>query len=1520
MLKNKITIFLLFLCLISKATDTSDSLRVLLDGSTLQDSARIKTHLLLANQLQKTNIDAAILESKEALRIAKANNLHLLTAKCLNQIGLIYYYEGQLEVCKEYFTESQEYFENANNLKGKANTINNVGVILYEQGYFSEALSNFIKSLEMRRQLNDSMAISASLNNIGNVHKDLKEFDIAIDYYQKSIVLKDILSDKHGLAMTYNNIGQIYFEKEDYERALIEYDKSVVIKKEIEDKHGLSMTYSNIGSVYMMQKKYSESKKIFQNALKIKNEILDEYGALQINLNIGELHVLENNLKEAETISLQNLTKAKQLNAQVQIKDALHTLFKVYEQSNQYEKALEYYKHYASLNDSILFNQKLEAAKKIETELHVKEKEKEIKILKLEAVESIDFWKQDWFSITMFFLLIGGVLFLINNSAKYKESLAAETKYVNQAKSTRLIYILAAFLYPLIGYIYSLKLTLHHDPISLRLTISSLLIALYIAKPLIKRLKENIEKITLVLYFILTTHMMFLVYLNDIHYAYILQLVGIIAAISAIIKNLKITVIYLLYVLTLSILILLFCENPQTPPTIFIASIASLSVISVIVLLSKIATNKQLNFSNNIVNEIDALVMVIDKDGNTVFVSESSKEILGYSPKEVMAPNWYKSVGFVDEDLKIVKSNLAQLASGEKMPSDNNVKLYKTKTGELKWILWKDKRVQGDLLLGIGYDVTDKKLTEDLLQQSEANFKQISKTISDVFYLYNITEKKYEFISENCVDVLGADQEFFYSGKSHTTLHVYEEDKPKLKAVKNKVENGEEYEIEFRVIVNNKVRWIMEKSFPIKNENDQVVKNSGICTDITTHKLAEDKAKLLLEEIQLKEDTLRKITDSQQSVLWLTDWETGSIDYLSPSYEKVFERSAASLMGNAESWTQDIHPDDRDRVTESFKHDVPKGVYDIEYRLNSKSGKLKWIRERAFPVKPVNGIFGKVSGLSEDITASKLQELELEKLSLVASSTSNYVLISNVKTGIEWINDAFVKQFGFTFEEVENKFPSEVIHNKQNKDKSILEEVNDIVFNQKQQFSGELEHVTKSGEVIQANVNITPIIDLNGVVEKYFVIGSDITEIKTISRQLAIINSIENTILTADSTEKIIYNTLRKSLGTLPISRASLALFNFEDEKFQSYAVTHNDEKSNTDKKIFDLKDFSRLPELQDKKTHIIYNINSTSILSKTDKILAEEGNMLAIMSPLYVRNELIGSFNVCFNHDEQKGISNYVKITNEVAKGLAVALQQSRLKDEIHASHKEILGSLEYALKIQETILPDILAINDYFNDSFIIYHPKETVSGDFYWFNRSTKNSDEAVFGVIDCTGHGVPGAFVSLIGNQYLTNTVENHITQPSKILQSLNEGVYNAMHKNKLTLNDGMDVVLCKYNSSTKMLTYAGAVNSLFILRNNEIIELKGDLWSIGQNVDGFEYSQQEFKLETNDVVYMTSDGYQDQFGGPNDKKIMKKKLLKLFTEYSNLPLDQQRDKLETYLNEWKGKDDQTDDITVFAFRA
>jgi serine phosphatase RsbU (regulator of sigma subunit) len=258
--------------------------------------------------------------------------------------------------------------------------------------------------------------------------------------------------------------------------------------------------------------------------------------------------------------------------------------------------------------------------------------------------------------------------------------------------------------------------------------------------------------------------------------------------------------------------------------------------------------------------------------------------------------------------------------------------------------------------------------------------------------------------------------------------------------------------------------------------------------------------------------------------------------------------------------------------------------------------------------------------------------------------------------------------------------------------------------------------------------------------------------------------------------------------------------------------------------------------------------------------------------------------------------------------------------KHVVEEKQKEIVDSINYAKRIQTALLASDKLMSDNLQDHFIYYHPKDIVAGDFYW---ATNTNEGFIYVTADCTGHGVPGAFMSVLSITKLNECINQmNITRPDLILNSVRTEIIHALNPegSKEESKDGMDAVLCKLDRKKMKLHYAAANNSFYIVRNNELQTHKADKMPVGKSInDTMPFILHEVDLQKGDVIYTLTDGYADQFGGPKGKKLRYKQLEELLLKISGLDMAGQRAALSELFDSWKGLLEQVDDVCIIGVR-
>lgn len=324
---------------------------------------------------------------------------------------------------------------------------------------------------------------------------------------------------------------------------------------------------------------------------------------------------------------------------------------------------------------------------------------------------------------------------------------------------------------------------------------------------------------------------------------------------------------------------------------------------------------------------------------------------------------------------------------------------------------------------------------------------------------------------------------------------------------------------------------------------------------------------------------------------------------------------------------------------------------------------------------------------------------------------------------------------------------------------------------------------------------------------------------------------------------------------------------------------------------------------------YLIIRINSRRLEIeniKLDNIVKER------TAEIYLQKEEIQT-----QADNLEEINKKLQETNHEINSIAESLKSAN--ENIHNKNIYITDSINYAKRIQKAILPSKNEISKILDEYFVIYKPKDIVGGDFYFFKQI---KDFIIIASADCTGHGVPGGFLTMMGVSFLNEIVQKgNVQSPAKALDSLRQKFKQSLRQKEYftSKTDGIDIALCTIDKNTGLLEYAGANSPIIIIRDEEVFILKPDFQPIGIYFKEKKFTLQSFQLKVNDIIYMFTDGFQDQFGGERNKKLLFKNLTKILLRFSKLPIEQQREKiLKTYYH-WKGDKTQIDDILLIGVK-
>lgn len=442
----------------------------------------------------------------------------------------------------------------------------------------------------------------------------------------------------------------------------------------------------------------------------------------------------------------------------------------------------------------------------------------------------------------------------------------------------------------------------------------------------------------------------------------------------------------------------------------------------------------------------------------------------------------------------------------------------------------------------------------------------------------------------------------------------------------------------------------------------------------------------------------------------------------------------------------------------------------------------------------------------------------------------------------------------------------------------------------------------------------------------------EIQKLQQQARHLEVINRFANVLLDAKSTEEIVWAIAKNAIAQLGYIDCVIYLLD-EKENVLVQRAAHGP-KNPID---LDILNPIKLTIGQGVVGHVA-KTGKGEIVSDTslDKryVIDDDMRLSEIAVPIVYNKKVIGvidSEHPDKNFYPPEDLDILTTIANMAATKLMQAKDSEELKKyqekleqlvfertaELERQKSEITDSIEYARTIQTAILPTDKILNELLGDYFVLYQPKQIVAGDFYW---AEKKNEFTFIAVADCTGHGVPGAMVSVVCSNALNRSInEFNLTEPGRILNKARELVLETFSKSETDIMDGMDISLCAFKNDKRELWWSGANIPLWLVNESGWKEILPDKQSVGQNYQMKNFTTHYLKLNKGDVLYLFSDGYADQFGGEREKRMKNKRFSQIIASLFKLDMKQQKAELINQFDRWRGKLNQLDDVCVLGIR-
>ncbi|HWY11974.1 MAG TPA: PAS domain S-box protein [Bacteroidia bacterium] len=676
---------------------------------------------------------------------------------------------------------------------------------------------------------------------------------------------------------------------------------------------------------------------------------------------------------------------------------------------------------------------------------------------------------------------------------------------------------------------------------------------------------------------------------------------------------------------------------------------------------------------------------------------------------------------------------------------------------------------------------------------------------------------------------------------------------------------------------------------------------------------------LLLLERKVAESTIlksekryRQIVETAQEGIWMIN-ENNVTVFVNKKLCEILGYSPEEMIGKT---NLDFMDDETKKLAMASLERRRNGVKEnFDLKFLTKSGKPVWTHLSTNPVTD-DGIYKGALAMVTDITEKKLADEKIKYVERLLSEAQKMAKVGNWNLNVEK-NELFCSDGLCDI----NGMKKGITPSFQDFNDMLHPDDRDRVLSEMMKLHDEQDYMESIYKIIKVDDKQTRIIraivrtekNAEGKMTRMYGISQDITELKNAQ------NALEKTLVDLENRveertrdlyiSREFFSKTLQSLGDGVISTDGTGHITFMNVVAEQLTGRTMDEVLG--------KPIELACSMVDEKTKLpIENPVRTCI--RDNKIVFLPDNVIMFKKD--------GAFNYIDDSaapilNDKNEIVGAVLIFRDITEKALYARKLQTAHQEIEEKNRNITDSILYAKHIQESTLPEINLLNTVYPESFVIFKPKDIVSGDFYWF---AKQDNKFITVVADCTGHGVPGAFMSMIGCGFLNEIVHrNKITEPGEILRKLNKRIRRLLKTNtrEIKAHDGMDIAICAIDQSSNKMQFAGANRSLIHLSDGNLNVTKGNKYGVGgiQVESTREYTSHEISYNQGDSIYMFTDGFGDQFGGENGRKMMTSNLLKMITSRHSLDMSEQEKVYHNYFEDWRGNQEQTDDVLMIGIK-
>ncbi|HEX7414596.1 MAG TPA: PAS domain S-box protein, partial [Bacteroidia bacterium] len=656
--------------------------------------------------------------------------------------------------------------------------------------------------------------------------------------------------------------------------------------------------------------------------------------------------------------------------------------------------------------------------------------------------------------------------------------------------------------------------------------------------------------------------------------------------------------------------------------------------------------------------------------------------------------------------------------------------------------------------------------------------------------------------------------------------------------------------------------------------------------------------------------------------LVLASNKDGEIIFASKNFKQILGYTEEELLGNGWWKIRSEDPKYNQKVKESI---VAKNMErnSVE-RITDKKGVPRWIQWE-------NSYFENnlVVGIGIDITDKK--EIE-ERYQHIVESASDIIYTTTVDGIFTYVNEVTARITEFTNEELLHMRFNQLVKKDYVRQASLF--YFKQIADQTEESYIEIPIITKSGKEIWVgqSAKLSRNENEENKIIGFQVICRDVTErveaqkqieeknlrIQQYSEKLELLNDVKQIILEATQKNDLIERVLTQLTTKITdAKRATLTLFDSDIKT--AYLYEYKPAEQKIDLTILPAIDYRSLPNLLKNHYYKVADFLNSETFSKSDDLMRDLGINSYLITPLFYNGKLTGSLSLASAHrnlfDE-----DYINFARQIADAIAITLEQITYRKELSEKNKDISDNIEYSRRIQQSVMPPESFMQAIIPESFIIFKQRDVIGGDFYWCDRK---GDKIFIALGDCTGHGVSGALLSILCSNIISQAIkEYNMFDPGLILDFLNRRIKETLNQYKQAdeILDGLDVSICVIDLKYKVLLFSGAMQNLYITRNSSLDEIKGNRIPIGGIASELktQFTTQIRLLHEDLKIYMSSDGFFDQFKGNSIKKYSKSRFKFALLDMESLLFQKQKNYLWKQHIEWKENGTQTDDICLIGF--